>query len=115
MADELIFRPVAELAALLDAKKVSSGELLQAFVARRQAVDGRVKAFNSLDEAGALALAAAAEPPELPPGTRDKSQGFAVGPNAEFSVEEPIANSSMFSRPKGIAPAALSLVVTVAS
>ena len=61
------------------------------------------------------AATAAAAPPELPPGTRVKSQGFDVGPKAEFSVEEPMANSSMFNRPHGIAPAALSLTVAVAS
>jgi hypothetical protein len=61
------------------------------------------------------AATAAAEPPELPPGTRVRSHGLAVGPKAEFSVEEPMANSSMFSRPQGIAPAAFSFSVTVAS
>ncbi len=61
------------------------------------------------------AATAAAEPPELPPGTRVKSHGLAVGRKAEFSVEEPMANSSMFNRPRGIAPAALSFCVTVAS
>ena len=37
---------------------------------------------------------AAADPPLEPPGTRDGSRGLRVGPNAEFSVDEPIANSS---------------------
>jgi len=59
------------------------------------------------------AATAAAEPPELPPGTRVRSHGLAVGPVAEFSVEEPIANSSMLSRPKGIAPAAFNFSVTI--
>src|SRR4051812_26919340 len=61
------------------------------------------------------AATAAADPPELPPGTRDRSHGFAVGAKEEFSVEEPIANSSMLSRPNGMAPTALSFAVTVAS
>ena len=61
------------------------------------------------------AYTAAAAPPELPPGTRVRSHGFAVGPKAEFSVDEPMANSSMLSRPHGIAPAAFNLTVTVAS
>ena len=55
MTAELIFKPVAELATLLETGKISSVELVQAFIARTQAVDGRVKAFNSRDEAGALA------------------------------------------------------------
>ena len=46
---------------------------------------------------GALpAATAAAEPPDEPPGTRARSHGFSVGPKPEFSVEEPIANSSWF-------------------
>ena len=45
------------------------------------------------------AATAAAEPPEEPPGTVDRSQGLCVGPKAEFSVEEPIANSSMLALP----------------
>ena len=55
---------------------------------------------------GALpAATAAAEPPELPPGTRVGSHGFVVGPKAEFSVDEPIANSSWFVLASSGAPA----------
>jgi len=43
------------------------------------------------------------------------AQGFRVGPKALFSVDEPIANSSMFSLPTMTAPACLSLRTTVAS
>src|SRR3954467_9534954 len=48
------------------------------------------------------AATAAAEPPEDPPGIRSKSHGLRVVKKAEFSVELPIANSSMFNRPKTI-------------
>src|SRR6476659_8094091 len=48
---------------------------------------------------------AAAEPPEDPPGTRPSSHGFSTGPYAEFSFEDPIANSSMFTLPSTRAPA----------
>ena len=51
------------------------------------------------------AATAAAEPPEEPPGTRARSQGFRVFLKALFSVDEPIANSSMFVLPITIAPA----------
>jgi hypothetical protein len=37
-----------------------------------------------------------------------------VGPNALFSVDEPIANSSMFVLPMGMASAALIRSITVA-
>ena len=57
----------------------------------------------------------AADPPDEPPGTRVRSSGFRVGPNAEFSVDDPIANSSMFVLPMMIAPALRSRVTTVAS
>ena len=42
----------------------------------------------------ATAATAAAEPPEEPPGTRVRSHGLWVVKKAEFSVEEPMANSS---------------------
>src|SRR6185369_7782544 len=61
------------------------------------------------------AATAAAEPPLEPPGTRVMSRGLRVGPNAEFSVEEPIANSSRLVLPTTIAPAARSRSTTVAS
>ena len=51
------------------------------------------------------AATAAAEPPLLPPGTRSSAHGLAVGPYAECSVDEPIANSSMFVLPRMTAPA----------
>src|SRR5215213_11630423 len=61
------------------------------------------------------AATAAALPPLEPPGTRVGSWGLRVGPNAEFSVDEPMANSSMFVLPTMTAPAARSRVTTVAS
>ena len=57
----------------------------------------------------------AALPPELPPGTLVISQGFKVGPNADVSVELPIANSSLFVFPIITAPEFKSLSVTVDS
>lgn len=62
-----------------------------------------------------LAATHAAEPPEEPPGTRLTSQGLAVFWNALFSQLEPIANSSMFNRPKGMNPWARSRATAVES
>ena len=45
------------------------------------------------------AATAAAEPPLEPPGTVARSQGLCVVWNAEFSVEEPMANSSRLVLP----------------
>ena len=61
------------------------------------------------------AATAAAEPPLLPPGTRSTQCGLCVGPKAEFSVELPMANSSMLVLPSAIAPAARKSSTTVAS
>src|ERR1700694_4038775 len=45
------------------------------------------------------AATATAEPPDEPPGPRSARQGFFTGPNAEFTFELPIANSSRFVLP----------------
>src|ERR687885_1890700 len=58
---------------------------------------------------------AAADPPDEPPGTRAVSQGLRTTPNAEFSFDDPIANSSQFVLPTRTAPAASSRWTTVAS
>ncbi len=61
------------------------------------------------------AATAAADPPPEPPGMRSRSHGLRVGPYAENSVEEPIANSSMLVLPSGTRPAARERATTVAS
>jgi hypothetical protein len=54
------------------------------------------------------AATAAADPPDDPPGTVPRSHGLCTGPNAEFSFEDPIANSSQLVLPTRTAPAASS-------
>ena len=61
------------------------------------------------------AATAAAEPPPEPPGTRSGSHGFRDGPNAEFSVDEPIANSSVLVFPSSRSPRPLQRAATVES
>src|SRR5207244_12066231 len=61
------------------------------------------------------AATAAADPPPEPPGTRAGSHGLRLGPKAEFSVDEPIANSSVFVLPSSCSPAALQRAATVES
>jgi hypothetical protein len=61
------------------------------------------------------AATAAADPPLEPPGTLSRSHGLWTGPNAEFSFEDPIANSSQFVLPTSTAPAPASRVQAVAS
>ena len=60
------------------------------------------------------AATAAADPPDEPPGTRSRSQGLCTGPKAEFSLEEPMANSSQLVLPIGTAPASSARCTVVA-
>src|SRR5687767_14962098 len=61
------------------------------------------------------AATAAADPPDDPPATRVVSHGLRVTPNAECSVDEPIANSSRLVLPATANPAARRRCTTVAS
>src|SRR5690349_11891220 len=61
------------------------------------------------------AATATADPPLEPPGMRSSAHGFRDGPNAEFSVDDPIANSSQFVLPTITAPADSSRAIVVAS
>ena len=54
-------------------------------------------------------------PPPDPPGVRLRSHGLWEGPNAECSVELPIANSSMLVLPRITMPASRIFVTIVAS
>src|SRR5438477_7133072 len=60
------------------------------------------------------AATAAALPPEEPPGTRSRSHGLSTGPKAEFSFDEPIANSSWLVFASSPAPAAVRYETAVA-
>ncbi len=61
MSTALHFRTIADLAAALDAKQLTSVELTAAVIARTKAVEPRIHAFNSFDEGDALAQAAASD------------------------------------------------------
>jgi hypothetical protein len=58
---------------------------------------------------------AAALPPPEPPGTRVRSHGLCEGPKAELSVDDPMANSSVFVLPSTVSPRAFAFTITVAS
>ena len=95
MSDSLYFKSAAELAALLEAKQVSAVELTQAVIARTKAVDGRVQAFNSGDEADALAQARASDARHAAGQARGPLDGIPVGLKDLIAVTgQPLTASS---------------------
>ena len=95
MPSELTFQPATELAALLAARKASSVELTTAFIARAKAVEDRLHAFNSFDEAGALAQARAADARRAAGQARGPLDGIPIGFKDVIAVEgQPLTCSS---------------------
>ncbi|HWA24969.1 MAG TPA: Asp-tRNA(Asn)/Glu-tRNA(Gln) amidotransferase subunit GatA [Lacunisphaera sp.] len=95
MADDLTCLAAVQLAEMLGTGKLSSVELLQACLARKQAVDGRVKAFNSCDGAGALALARAADERRAAGQARGPLDGIPIGFKDVIAVKgQPLTCSS---------------------
>jgi aspartyl-tRNA(Asn)/glutamyl-tRNA(Gln) amidotransferase subunit A len=95
MSSELYFKSIAELAALLASGKISAVELMQAIAARTQAVDGRVRAFNSYDEQDALAQARAADARRAAGQARGPLDGIPVGMKDVIAVAgQPLTASS---------------------
>ena len=95
MSSELFFKPLTELADLLAAKTISSTELMQAVIARTKAVDAQVKAFNSFDEADALAQAAASDARRAAGQARGPLDGIPIGFKDVISVAgQPLTASS---------------------
>ena len=95
MSSELTFKTATELAALLAARKASSVELTTAFIARAQAVEDRLHAFNSFDEADALAQARAADARRAAGQARGPLDGIPIGFKDVIAVEgQPLTCSS---------------------
>ncbi|QYM78502.1 Asp-tRNA(Asn)/Glu-tRNA(Gln) amidotransferase subunit GatA [Horticoccus luteus] len=95
MAAELFHRSIADLATELAAGTLSSVELTQAVIARTKAVEPRVQAFNSFDEADALAQAAAADARRAAGETRGALDGIPIGLKDVIAVEgQPLTASS---------------------
>jgi len=61
MPDQLFNRSISDLSRMLGEGKISSVELMQAVIARTKSVEPRIRAFNSYDEADALAQARASD------------------------------------------------------
>jgi aspartyl-tRNA(Asn)/glutamyl-tRNA(Gln) amidotransferase subunit A len=95
MSNELFYKTATELASLLEAKKVSSTELVQAVIARTKAVDPKIKAFNSYDEADALAQARASDERRARGGALGVLDGIPVGMKDVIAVTgQPLTASS---------------------
>ncbi len=94
MADR-IYQPITQLAAALDAKQISAVELTQAVIARTKAVNGRLNAFNSFDEADALAQAGASDARRAAGQGRGALDGIPVGLKDVIAVQgQPLTASS---------------------
>ena len=95
MSSDLFFQPIANLAAALDAKKISAVELTRTVVARTKAVEGRVHAFNSYDETDALAQAAASDARRAAGQARGPLDGIPIGLKDVIAVAgQPLTASS---------------------
>jgi aspartyl-tRNA(Asn)/glutamyl-tRNA(Gln) amidotransferase subunit A len=95
MSPELHFKSIAELTALLDRRKISAVELLQAVVARTRAVEPRIHAFNSFDEGDALAQAAASDARRAAGQSLGALDGIPIGLKDVIAVRgQPLTASS---------------------
>jgi aspartyl-tRNA(Asn)/glutamyl-tRNA(Gln) amidotransferase subunit A len=92
---ELFQQSITELAAALDTQKISAVELTKAAIARTKAVEDRVHAFNSFDEADALAQAAAADARRAAGQARGPLDGIPIGLKDVIAVAgQPLTASS---------------------
>ena len=95
MASDPIYGTIAELAAQLAGRKLSAVELAQGFIRRKNAVDSAVRAFNSLDEADALAQARASDERRAAGRSRGALDGIPIGIKDVIAVEgQPLTASS---------------------
>jgi aspartyl-tRNA(Asn)/glutamyl-tRNA(Gln) amidotransferase subunit A len=97
VAEELTYATISELSGRMARGELSSAELMGAVIARTKAVDGKVKAFNSFDEADALAQARASDErrAKAGPGGCGPLEGIPIGFKDVISVAgQPLTASS---------------------
>src|SRR4051812_21275002 len=95
MSSELFYRTIAELSSALESKQISAVELTKAIIARTRAVDARVRAFNSYDEADALAQAAVSDARRAHGQARGPLDGIPIGLKDVIAVTgQPLTASS---------------------
>lgn len=72
MSEQLYYKTASELSELLEKKEITAVELTKAVIERTKAVDSKVGAFNSYDEADAIAQAEASD--------KRRDEGKSLGP-----------------------------------
>jgi aspartyl-tRNA(Asn)/glutamyl-tRNA(Gln) amidotransferase subunit A len=95
MSDALHYQSITELSAALHARRISAVDLMQAVIARTQAVEGRVHAFNSYDVEDALAQARASDERRTRGEARGPLDGIPIGLKDVIAVTgQPLTASS---------------------
>jgi aspartyl-tRNA(Asn)/glutamyl-tRNA(Gln) amidotransferase subunit A len=95
MSSDLHFRTLVDLAGLLEAGRISSVELTQAVIARTREVEPRVQAFNSRDEADAIAQAARSDARRAARRAAGPLEGIPIGLKDVIAVAgQPLTASS---------------------
>ncbi len=95
MTPPLHFQSLTTLSARLERRELSAVELMSAIIARTKAVEPRVHAVNSFDEADALAQAAASDARRAAGQTRGPLDGIPIGLKDVIAVrDQPLTASS---------------------
>jgi aspartyl-tRNA(Asn)/glutamyl-tRNA(Gln) amidotransferase subunit A len=95
MSEALHYQSIAELSAALQARRISAVELMQAVIARTQAVEDRVHAFNSYDVGEARAQASASDERRARGEARGPLDGIPIGLKDVIAVTgQPLTASS---------------------
>jgi aspartyl-tRNA(Asn)/glutamyl-tRNA(Gln) amidotransferase subunit A len=95
MSDALHYQSITELSAALQARRISAVDLMQAVIARTQAVEDRVHAFNSYDVEDALAQARASDERRARGEARGPLDGIPIGLKDVIAVTgQPLTASS---------------------
>ncbi|MBI2513085.1 MAG: Asp-tRNA(Asn)/Glu-tRNA(Gln) amidotransferase subunit GatA [Opitutae bacterium] len=95
MSTPLHFQSLTELSARLERRELSAVELMQALIARTKALEPRVHAFNSRDEADALAQAAASDARRAAGQSHGPLDGIPIGLKDVIAVrDQPLTASS---------------------
>jgi len=95
MADGILFSTLTALANRLAAGELSAVDITQAFIDRTTAVDGRVRAFNSVNPEDALAQAKAADERRAADQSRGALDGLPIALKDVIAVkDQPLTASS---------------------